>query len=131
MNSDAPFGPASLVARNEEPIAVEVDRSVVMMSLDQGMYFGLEGTGPRIWALLEQPKTVQQLCDDLMLTFDVDRETCLREVCAFLEERVEPEDTDLIGPPCTRCHAHASTRVCIHRFIWNAPTLACRLRNCC
>jgi len=86
VNSDAPFGPASLVARNEEPIAVEVDRSVVMMSLDQGMYFGLEGTGPRIWALLEQPKTVQQLCDDLMLTFDVDRETCLREVCAFLEE---------------------------------------------
>ena len=31
------------------------------------------------------------------------RRRCL--VCDFLEERVEPEDTDLIGPPCTRCHA--------------------------
>ena len=26
-------------------------------------------------------------------------------VCDFLEERTEPEDTDLIGPPCSRCHA--------------------------
>jgi hypothetical protein len=31
------------------------------------------------------------------------RRRCL--VCDFLEERVEPEDTDLIGPPCTRCRA--------------------------
>jgi hypothetical protein len=31
------------------------------------------------------------------------RRRCL--VCDFLEERVEPQETDLIGPPCTRCHA--------------------------
>lgn len=86
MSPDTPIGPASLVARNEEPIAVEVDRSVVMMSLDQGMYFGLEGTGPRIWALLEQPRTVHQLCDELMATYEVDPADCLREVCAFLTE---------------------------------------------
>ena len=26
-------------------------------------------------------------------------------VCDFVEERTEPESADLIGPPCTRCHA--------------------------
>jgi hypothetical protein len=26
-------------------------------------------------------------------------------VCDFVEQRAEPEDTDLIGPPCSRCHA--------------------------
>ena len=26
-------------------------------------------------------------------------------VCDFLEQVTEPEQTDLIGPPCTRCHA--------------------------
>jgi hypothetical protein len=26
-------------------------------------------------------------------------------VCDFLEHRTEPEQTDLIGPPCTRCQA--------------------------
>ena len=86
MNPETPIGPHSFVARNEEPIAVEVDRSVVMMSLEQGMYFGLEGTGPSIWALLEQPRTVQQLCDELTAKFDVDPDVCLREVSGFLDE---------------------------------------------
>ena len=26
-------------------------------------------------------------------------------VCDFVEQVSEPEQTDLIGPPCTRCHA--------------------------
>ena len=26
-------------------------------------------------------------------------------VCDFLEQRTEPEPTDLIGPPCSRCQA--------------------------
>lgn len=86
MNHNAPIGLETVVARNEEPVAVEVDRTVVMMSVDQGMYFGLEGTGPRIWALLEQPRSVQQLCDELMKEFDIDAEACRIEVCNFLEE---------------------------------------------
>ena len=106
MGSDAPFGPETVVARNDEPVAVEVDRTVVMMSLDQGMYFGLEGTGPRIWAMLEQPRSVQQLCDALMSEFEVDEETCRREVCNFLEElrraqlvRVHDEGDSSLRPP--------------------------------
>ena len=31
------------------------------------------------------------------------RRTCL--VCEWDETLTEPEDTDAIGPPCTRCHA--------------------------
>lgn len=86
MPNDFPIRPDTVVIRNEEPVAVEFDRSVVMMSLDQGMYFGLEGTGPRIWALLEQPRSVKQLCGELAREFEVDPETCLRDVSAFLEE---------------------------------------------
>jgi hypothetical protein len=75
-----------VVVRSDEPVAVEVDRTVVMLSIAQGMYFGLEGVGPRIWALLERPRSVAQLCADLMDEFEVDQESCLRDVCAFLEE---------------------------------------------
>lgn len=95
-----------MVSRNDEPVAVEVDRTVVMMSVDQGMYFGLEGTGPRIWALLEQPRSVRQLCDALTREFAVDSEICRREVCTFLEElhraqliRFHDPPTDALRPP--------------------------------
>jgi coenzyme PQQ synthesis protein D (PqqD) len=80
------IGPETLVTRNDEPVAVEVDRTVVMMSVDQGMYFGLEGVGPRIWSLLEQPRSFRQLCDALTAEFEVVPDACRREVGAFLEE---------------------------------------------
>lgn len=86
MSSTSPIARTSIVARHEEPVAVEVDGSVVMMSIDQGMYFGLEGTGPRIWSLLEQPRTVGEVCDALVREFDIDPEECEREVIDFLEE---------------------------------------------
>lgn len=79
------IGPETVVARSEEPVAVEVDRSLVMMSLAQGMYFGLEGAGPRIWALLDQPRSAAQLAALLMGEFEVDEATCLWDVCDFLE----------------------------------------------
>ncbi len=80
------IGMETVVARNEEPVAVEVDRTIVMLSIDQGMYFGLEGTGPRIWALLEQPRSAAQLCEALLNEFDIDPDDCQREVLGFLEE---------------------------------------------
>jgi hypothetical protein len=86
VSSAAPIGPSTVVSRSDEPVAVEVDRKIVMMSVEQAMYFGLEGTGPRIWALLEQPRSVASLCDALTEEFDVDPEDCRREVIGFLEE---------------------------------------------
>ena len=86
MSSNVPIGLSTIVSRNDEPVAVEVDRSMVMMSIDQGMYYGLEGTGPRIWTLLEQPRSVSYLCDALMNEFEVGAEECRRQVIDFLEE---------------------------------------------
>jgi len=106
VSAEAPIGPDTVVTRSEEPVAVEADRSVVMMSVDQGMYFGLEGTGPRIWALLEQPRSVRQLCEELMREFDVDPAICRREVDTFLKHlrraqlvRFDDPPTDPVRPP--------------------------------
>ena len=86
MSAKPPIHLKSTLSRNDEPVAVEVDRTVVMMSLVQGMYFGLEGAGPRIWTLLEQPRTVAELCQDLTQEFDVDADTCFQDILPFLEE---------------------------------------------
>lgn len=94
------------MARSDEPVAVEMDRSVVMMSLAQGMYFGLEGAGTRIWGLLERPRSAAQLSAELLEEFDVDAETCLRDVCEFLEAlkdaqliRIQDETAAPANPP--------------------------------
>jgi hypothetical protein len=91
------IGPSTVVARNEEPVSVEVDDTVVMMSIEQGMYFGLEGVGPRIWALLEEPRSVSAVCEALTEEFDIDAASCLREVLAFLEELSDAQLVRVMG----------------------------------
>jgi hypothetical protein len=84
--SSSTIGLGTVLSRSDEPVAVEVEGRVVMMSVDQGMYFGLEGVGPRIWSLLEEPRSVRDICETLAAEFDVDAATCEREVLSFLGE---------------------------------------------
>ena len=102
------IGVNTVVSRNEEPVFAEVDGTVVMMSVDQGMYFALEGVGSRIWALLEQPRQVGEICDALTEEFDIDAESCRREVLPFL--------ADLHGAQLIRIQddANATTRAPDH-----------------
>lgn len=78
----------SVIVRNSEPVTVEVDGTAVMMSLLQGKYYGLDAIGTRIWELVENPTTPRRLCDTLMQEFEVDRETCERDVLDFVTELV-------------------------------------------
>lgn len=86
MSTDPVIEASTVMVRSEEPVAVEVDRTVVMMSLAQGMYYGLEGPGPRIWALLEQPRSVTDLCAELAKEYQVSPDTCFTDVVGFLAE---------------------------------------------
>ncbi len=84
MNGISKISPAAVLVRNDEPVSVEVERSVVMMSLDLGKYFGLNEVGSRIWELLERPRPMADLCAVLQQEFDVDPDACHAEVSEFL-----------------------------------------------
>ena len=86
MSEETWIGAATVVVRSSEPIAVEVDRSVVMMSLEREKYYGLEGPGGRIWQLIETPRTVAEVCSVLLEEFDVDPDACLTDVREFLSD---------------------------------------------
>ncbi|NTW33697.1 MAG: PqqD family protein [Bacteroidetes bacterium] len=75
-------------SRNEQIIDGELDNNQVMMHLEKGKYFGLNPVGKRIWELIEQPKSFQEIMDILLSEFNVTKEQCLQEVQAFLDKAV-------------------------------------------
>lgn len=75
----------SLLRRGAEPLVNEVDGQVFMMSLERGKYFALSGTAAAIWSCLQQPTTPENIVADLRSRYDVDEETCMAQVMAFLE----------------------------------------------
>jgi hypothetical protein len=57
----------------------------VLLSLKQGVYFGVDPIGARIWDLLQTPRTASELVTLLMQEFDVGAEQCRASVTAFLD----------------------------------------------
>jgi len=76
----------SVISQIEEIVASNIDGETVMMSVENGKYYGLDDTGSRIWELIERPVRVSDLIDRLLERFDVDRETCEKDVLKFLSE---------------------------------------------
>jgi len=74
------------ISQIEEIVASDIDGETVMMSIQNGEYYGLDDIGSRIWELIEKPVKVSDLIDTLLERFDVDRETCERDVLKFLNE---------------------------------------------
>jgi hypothetical protein len=55
----------NLIERCEGIVQAEFDGQTVMMSIENGKYYGLNEVASRIWALIEQPTNEQDICDAL------------------------------------------------------------------
>ena len=75
-----------LFTRSPDLIATDMDGETVMMSIERGEYFGLGSLGGRVWELLAQPMTLDQLTDAVCAEFDVDATTCLADLPRFLDD---------------------------------------------
>lgn len=75
-----------LVRRASELIEAEVDGELVALHVDSGTCYGFNGTATRIWALVEQPKSVGQIRDVLLEEYEVDADTCQAQLIELLGE---------------------------------------------
>ena len=80
------FGPDDRLARSRELVSTELDQETVLMSINAGAYYGLEGPARSIWEKLETPMTFTQLVDFLVDEYRVSPETCAADVQKFLAE---------------------------------------------
>lgn len=87
------------LVRSTDQVSASVDGEEVVLHLETGVYFGLDGVGARVWELLASPRTLPELVDRITEEYAIDGETCgrdLRRFVAELEERglVEPAEGD-------------------------------------
>lgn len=54
-------------------------------------YINLNPAGALIWNTLKQPSTLEELADQLVRTFEIERETALADAGEFLKELLENE----------------------------------------
>ena len=71
------------------------DGEVAILNLKDGVYYGLNTVGSRIWSLIQQPRVVREVCDMLLEEYEVDPDTCSKELLALLKDLAEKNMIDV------------------------------------
>ena len=79
---------SATIAIAPDVLASEVGAEVVMLSLRDGTYYGLDGVGVEIWRMLQTPVTVPHIVAALVETYDVDAERCRSDVLSVISTLV-------------------------------------------
>lgn len=71
--------PAQVMAR-------QVGDDTVILDLAGGTYYGLDPVGARVWQLMGEGKSLEEICDTLLVEYDVTREVLLRDVLELTDK---------------------------------------------
>jgi hypothetical protein len=89
-------GDSTVVAAKDQ-VSSDLGGEVAILDLKAGVYYGLDAVGARIWSLIQEPRTVNEIRNILLEEYEVEPERCERDLLVLLqrlatEGLVEVED---------------------------------------
>jgi len=81
--------PETVLHRKGDLLFNTIDGEVVMLSIENSEYYGMDKVGSRIWELLEKPIRFTELIATLMEEYEVSEEQCREDTLAFLGKLTE------------------------------------------
>ena len=77
---------STLVVAVPNQVSSSLGDEAVILELTQGIYYGLNEVGARIWTLLKDPRPVGEIRDVLLDEYDTVTATVTRDLLALLTE---------------------------------------------
>ncbi len=68
----------------------------VILGLADGVYYGLDGTGARIWELVQQPVSLADVAETVCREFDVGRDAAMRDLFALADDLISRGLLDVV-----------------------------------
>ena len=81
-------------------MARQVGEELVILELSRGMYFGLDPVGARIWQLLSEGRSFEEICNAMVAEYEVPADILAQDVTrllATLSEKglIQPADNEM------------------------------------
>lgn len=74
------------IIRCDDLLEADVNGEIVALHVEKGQCYGMNAVASRVWALLAEPTSPEQICARLSDEFDVDADTCRSDVAALLAD---------------------------------------------
>ena len=86
MNSSSNLTLDTVIVAVPDQVSADLGDETIILNGQSGHYYGLEGIGITIWKLIQNPVSLQTICDTIQAEYDVEPEQCRDDVILFIEE---------------------------------------------
>jgi hypothetical protein len=87
----------SVVVATSSQVSCELADEVMILNLNNGVYYGLDPVGARIWELLQEERPVAEIRDALLAEFEVTEERCERDLLRLLGELIDARLVEIVS----------------------------------
>jgi len=70
---------------SKDQLWCDLTGEAAILNLKNGVYYGLDTVGSRIWSLIQEPRTVNEVRDALLEEYHVERDHCERDLLTLLQ----------------------------------------------
>ena len=82
----AAFSDNVIVKARADLVSTNLGDEAAILSLPQGVYYGLNAVGARVWDLIQAPQRFGDICEALLAEYDVTPERCREDLQALLQD---------------------------------------------
>ncbi|MBI1808595.1 MAG: PqqD family protein [Gemmatimonadetes bacterium] len=93
------LSPSSRVVVSRDQVSTNLSGEEVILSVKDGVYFGLDPVGARIWALLQERRTLDDVADAVAAEYEVDRARALADLLALAAELLDAGLIEVVPEP--------------------------------
>ena len=76
----------SIVVAAKDQVSCDLAGEAAILNIKNGVYYGLDPVGARIWSLMQEPRAVSEIQTTITGEYDVEPERCARDLVGLLEK---------------------------------------------
>jgi hypothetical protein len=79
----------STLVVTDEVVSCDLDGEAAILNLKDGVYYGLDPVGAKIWNLIQKPRVLKEVIEIICDEYDVDKDRCKNDIFELIEELLE------------------------------------------
>jgi len=87
----------SIVVATNQQVWCELGPEAAILNTKNSVYYGLNPVGANIWRLLQQPRSIGEIRDEIAREYDVSRERLEKDLLCLVKKLLEEGLVELNG----------------------------------
>ena len=76
----------TVIQASTDQVSAGIGEETVILELSEGVYFSVDYVGAVVWKAIVEPRSIQQICDQIASEYDVEPSACEKDLKSLLDD---------------------------------------------